>query len=292
MTTRKPLPTAKVTNCYLLNVRESANASSSSTITQVLKKNQTVTVLKTLSNGWAQVSVNGKTGYVNARYLTKPVAPPAPKPKPKPKPVAKPKPKPTPPRKPAPKPSKPKPKPVPPKPKPVVRSKTMKPTAVTKATLSLYDRPSEKLTFQYNPSRIEDSRAPNWSAIDIPGMSHPKYQFVSGGERKVTFTLEFFRMTTKLDEVQKKIRFLQSLTYPQFDGNRTTLTEAPPIVVFNYGQYYKNFRAIVTDVKVLTEKMYDPVTLQPLYASVSIELTEYLTSGTSQQRKDLWTRWG
>ena len=47
------------------------------------------------------------------------------------------------------------------------------------------------VAFQYYPERITDSRSPNYSQKDIPGSSHPLYQFVSGGERVISFDAIF-----------------------------------------------------------------------------------------------------
>ena len=47
------------------------------------------------------------------------------------------------------------------------------------------------VAFQYFPERISDSRAPNYAQKEIPGGSHPLYQFVSGGERVLSFDAVF-----------------------------------------------------------------------------------------------------
>lgn len=43
--------------------------------------------------------------------------------------------------------------------------------------------------FQLNPTSIEDSKSSNWVAHNIPGQSDPIYQWVSGGQRVVSFQL-------------------------------------------------------------------------------------------------------
>ena len=48
------------------------------------------------------------------------------------------------------------------------------------------------LDFQYNPNDIVDEKSTAYAAIKIPGMSHPRYQYVSiaavwtGGPREST----------------------------------------------------------------------------------------------------------
>ena len=48
-----------------------------------------------------------------------------------------------------------------------------------------------KARLQYFPESISDSRSANYEAKDIPGSSHPIYQWVSSGERTLSFTAVF-----------------------------------------------------------------------------------------------------
>lgn len=50
---------------------------------------------------------------------------------------------------------------------------------------------SNAIAFQYWPEGIQDTRASNWTPRNIPGGSHPIYQWTSGGERQVSFTAVF-----------------------------------------------------------------------------------------------------
>jgi hypothetical protein len=45
----------------------------------------------------------------------------------------------------------------------------------------------ERLEFQYNPSDIGDDKSAQFADIRIPGISHPRQQFVAGGGRHITF---------------------------------------------------------------------------------------------------------
>lgn len=47
------------------------------------------------------------------------------------------------------------------------------------------------IAFQYWPETIQDSRASEWSPRNIPGGSHPIYQWTHGGERRISFTAMF-----------------------------------------------------------------------------------------------------
>jgi len=47
--------------------------------------------------------------------------------------------------------------------------------------------------FQYWPDGINESQSANWAANEIPGASLPLYQFISLGERPISFTVYFSR---------------------------------------------------------------------------------------------------
>lgn len=47
------------------------------------------------------------------------------------------------------------------------------------------------LSFQYFPETLSDTKAVNYSRKNIPGGSHPLYQWISGGERIISFTAHF-----------------------------------------------------------------------------------------------------
>ena len=63
---KKQEKTGIVYNCYSLNVRTEANASS--TIITTLNSGTKVTILEE-SNGWCNIKTNGITGWVNSKYI-------------------------------------------------------------------------------------------------------------------------------------------------------------------------------------------------------------------------------
>lgn len=52
---------------------------------------------------------------------------------------------------------------------------------------------SNKRYFQYWPEEITDNKQTNWETKNIPGLSHPIYQWISGGAREIGFTAIFTR---------------------------------------------------------------------------------------------------
>jgi len=49
------------------------------------------------------------------------------------------------------------------------------------------------IAFQYWPESLTDSRPSEWNPRNIPGGSHPIYQWTHGGERRLSFTAVFTR---------------------------------------------------------------------------------------------------
>lgn len=54
------------------------------------------------------------------------------------------------------------------------------------------------IKFQFWPESMTDSRAVEWNPRNIPGGSHPIYQWTSSGERKLAFTAVFARDTEQV----------------------------------------------------------------------------------------------
>lgn len=53
--------------------------------------------------------------------------------------------------------------------------------------------PKEQFAFQYWPSTFTDNKITDYISKQIPGLSHPLKQFLSGGDRVVSFMAEFTR---------------------------------------------------------------------------------------------------
>ncbi len=98
------------------------------------------------------------------------------------------------------------------------------------------------LDFQYNPNDIVDEKSTAYAAIKIPGMSHPRYQYVAGEPRKIGFKLVFFK-----GSVKESVDWLRSLLYPEHAG--TMLKNAPHRVIFMFGDLYPGVLCVVRQVK-------------------------------------------
>ena len=65
-------------------------------------------------------------------------------------------------------------------------------------------------SFQYFPSTISDSQPPNYQPKIIPGLSHPLYQWTSGGARTISFEAIFSRDRTYTDTEKNNISSVSS----------------------------------------------------------------------------------
>jgi len=127
----------------------------------------------------------------------------------------------------------------------------------------------ERLAFQHNPNDIGDEKSTAYAAIRIPGMSHPRYQYVAGEPRKIAFKLELFK-----GHVKQKVHWLRSLLYPEHAG--TMLKNAPHRVLFIFGDLYPGVLCVVRQVKVRYFHLFDRDSLLPQRAEVEMVLEEYV----------------
>lgn len=87
----------------------------------------------------------------------------------------------------------------------------------------------EKLVFQYNPNEWEDRRSVTYAGLTIPGISHPVYQYVAGGERVISFTLNLNAMYDR-DAPFRISHWIRARTYPV--RSNVAIENAPHKVVF------------------------------------------------------------
>ena len=127
----------------------------------------------------------------------------------------------------------------------------------------------QRLEFQYNPNDIVDEKSTAYAAIKIPGLSHPRYQYVAGEPRKIIFQMRFFK-----GPVKESVDWLRSLLYPEHAG--TMLESAPHRVLFLFGDLYPGVLCVVRQVKVRFFHMFDRDSLRPQHAEVDVVLEEYV----------------
>ena len=67
------------------------------------------------------------------------------------------------------------------------------------------------IAFQYWPESIQDSRSSEWNPRNIPGGSHPIYQWTHGGERRVSFTAVFMTDTAPDETIIRAMEALEAI---------------------------------------------------------------------------------
>jgi hypothetical protein len=132
----------------------------------------------------------------------------------------------------------------------------------------------ERLEFQYNPSAISDEKSTAYAVVQIPGMSHPRYQYVSGEARKIALKIELFK-----GPVKQKAEWLQSLLYPELAG--TMLKDAPHPVILVFGDLYPGILCVVRSVNVKYFGLFDTENLLPQRAEIDIALEEIVESSVN-----------
>ena len=132
----------------------------------------------------------------------------------------------------------------------------------------------ERLAFQYNPNEIVDSKSASYATLTIPGMSHPRYQYIAGDARKISFTVTFYK-----GEVRRQVAWLQAFLYPTHQGSM--LKQAPHPVLFFFGDLYPGLACLVREVRAHYAYLFDPATLQPQRAEVEITLEEIVSQSVN-----------
>lgn len=132
----------------------------------------------------------------------------------------------------------------------------------------------ESLEFQYNPDEISDEKSTDFATIKVPGMSHPRYQYVAGEARRITFKVSFFK-----GPVRDKVAWLQSLLYPQHE--KTMLKNAPHKTLFFFGELYQGTLCVVRQVRTRYFHMFDKDNLLPQHAEVELTLEEIVAKSVS-----------
>jgi len=146
------------------------------------------------------------------------------------------------------------------------------PTPITGYLVDVVTR--ERLAFQYNPSEITDQKGTNYATLTVPGMSHPRYQYIAGEARKLHFTVAFFK-----GDVKRQVAWLQALLYPTYQGSQ--LKQAPHYVLFFFGELFPGIECVVRDVTARYSYLFDQQSLLPLRADVEIVLEEVVQQSRS-----------
>jgi len=164
------------------------------------------------------------------------------------------------------------------------------------------------LGLQYWPESISDSRGSEWSPRNIPGGSHPIYQWTHGGERRISFTAVFSTDTAPPDEtsgrddpyadisqlagirkgtrdmdIRAAINWLRYFTYPRYGTGADLRAYEPPkciLVMPNMGMGHDGsdyIVAVMSQCDVTYEACFPNGV--PRLCEVSLEFAETVQYG-------------
>ncbi len=126
------------------------------------------------------------------------------------------------------------------------------------------------LKFQYNPEEVTERNSATWANISIHGMTNPRLQYTSGSGRTISFTLKMYHDDDYGWSPGRRIRWLNSLTYPDTGGGMPS--RPPSRVSFTLGQDYRGVTCVMLDVEAVSTKFDRENFIS--YAEVSLSLLE------------------
>ena len=131
-----------------------------------------------------------------------------------------------------------------------------------------------RLEFCFNPGEIDDDIPVNYAFINIPGQGHSVAQWSSNSSRKLAYSLDFYRKNSDDNYVRRKIQWLERVKTPTYDAEGY-LSAAPHRVLFLFGNLFNGSKKwLITQAKVRYNNLWTK-SLDPLWATVDIELTEW-----------------
>lgn len=151
--------------------------------------------------------------------------------------------------------------------------------------------------FLINPSSYEDSKSTNWVRQTVPGQSDPVFQWVSGGERTLSFealvTLETSNLDVennkepKQDELRKIQTKISTLASKFFSVNTSVLANLPDVKVSqldisDYLDYYRSLQYPLYDDANDPKKLTASPPILVLYDGGSINMYQ---NGTGKDAK-------
>lgn len=140
----------------------------------------------------------------------------------------------------------------------------------------------DQMEWDLNPEMFTDSDSANFASIEVPGMSHPRLQFSTGGERTLTFMLPLHYGALRGDRtVAQSIDLLRSWLYADYD--KTLMTSAPHKLLVSFSDRWRDEKWVLTQCDI--EYIRFDKDGAPLHAVASLTLKEYIE--TSRSREDV-----
>ena len=171
-------------------------------------------------------------------------------------------------------------------------SSTAKPTVNRGTFTVLAGNKAVTRTFMFNPSNLNDNKGISWGSLEVPGASHPVYQYGAGGESVISFSIyldgdrgrfgrQQARDNTSLS-IKDELYWYRSLIYPIQYGAQA-MNVQPPLCLFNMGEMYQKTQVLVK--KASWAISYWTPKMEPVRAIVGITLAEVVNQ--SMVRDDI-----
>lgn len=100
----------------------------------------------------------------------------------------------------------------------------------------------ERIEIQFVPPSLSYNREATLAPIEVVGRNNPAQQW-TGGNTSLSFKLDFFSLQENREDVMKKVRWLQSLTYRREFGQ-------VPLVKVAFGKLFLKEQWFVKSVNV------------------------------------------
>jgi hypothetical protein len=113
------------------------------------------------------------------------------------------------------------------------------------------------IAFQYWPESIQDSKGSEWNPRNIPGGSHPIYQWTHGGERRISFTAVFMTDTAPEERLLEFTDglFEASFTKQNFSSPYSVQADVP-LNGLELGKRDVDLRSVVSRLRWFTYPTY------------------------------------
>ncbi len=171
-----------------------------------------------------------------------------------------------------------------------------------------------KIALQYWPESLTDSRSSEWNPRNVPGGSHPIYQWTRGGERRLSFTTVFARDhepeehaagglagavkavasavglgpqegdPAREPPIEAAVSWLRYFTYPLYKSGEIRVHEPPKVLlVFDGSSLSHDGRSGVLTVMTGCEVTYEVwfPNGSPRIIEVALEFAEVVQEGNS-----------
>lgn len=125
--------------------------------------------------------------------------------------------------------------------------------------------PFDKVSFQFMPEGISKTRSAKIKKINIVGRNNDKHQY-TGGEDKLSFTIDFLSDEENREDVYRKVNFLESLTMN--DGSFGPAKNVKLVM----GKFFRKEVWLISSVKTAYSNNDDRYDYLPIRATVKIEL--------------------